>query len=92
MRYPFYFVNYNMEKRKISKSKITGKTSADDAEPLLSVIVHVREPDYVPEWLSLRKRITSLIFTSDIKKGDLPKLEADDQVVSVAINEQLDQL
>lgn len=81
-----------MEKRKLSKSKVTGKAKQDDEDSPLSVIVHVREPDYVPEWLSLRKRITSYIFTSDIKKEDLPKLEADDQVVSVAINEQLDQL
>ena len=71
---------------------MTGKAKKDDADPVLSVIVHVREANYVPEWLPLRKRITTHIFTSDIKRVDLPKLEADDQVVSVSINEQLDSL
>ena len=78
-----------MDKRKIRQSKITGKASPGDGEPVLSVIVNVREPDYVPEWLSLRQRITAHIFTADIKKEELPKLEADSQVVSVSINEPL---
>ncbi len=80
-----------MEKRKLSKSKITGKTPSPDGE-LLSVIVNVREPDYVPAWVPLRKRITSHIFTTDIKKEDISKLEADNEVISVAINEQLNSL
>lgn len=81
-----------MDKRKLSKSKVTGKAKQDDADPVLSVIVNVREANYVPSWLPLRKRITTHIFTSDIKKADLPKLEADSQVVSVSINEPLDSL
>lgn len=80
-----------MEKRKLSKSKITGKTPSPDGE-LLSVIVNVREPNYVPAWVTLRKRITSHIFTTDIKKEDISKLEADNEVISVAINEQLNSL
>jgi hypothetical protein len=80
-----------MEKRKLSKSKITGKTPPDDGE-LFSVIVQVREPNYVPDWVPLRTRITSHIFTTDVKKEDITKLEADDQVVSVAINQRMDQL
>ena len=78
-----------MDKHKLSKSKVTGKAKKDDGDPMLSVIVNVREANYVPEWLSLRKRITTHIFTSDIKKEDLSKLESDDQVVSVSINEPL---
>lgn len=81
-----------MDKHKLSKSKVTGKASAGDAALVLSVIVHVREANYVPAWLPLRKRITTHIFTSDIKKADLPKLEADSQVVSVSINEPLNSL
>jgi hypothetical protein len=80
-----------MEKRKLSKSKITGKTPSP-AEELLSVIVNVREPDYVPAWVPLRKRITSHIFTTDVKKEDISKLEADNEVISVAINQRMDQL
>ncbi|THU40448.1 hypothetical protein FAM09_11345 [Niastella caeni] len=81
-----------MDKHKLSKSKVTGKVSANDANPVLNVIINVREPNYVPSWLSLRKKITANIFTADIKKTDLPKLEADGQVISVAINEQLNSL
>lgn len=81
-----------MDKRKLGKSKVTGKSKQDDADPVLSVIVNVREANYVPSWLPLRKRITTHIFTSAIKKTDLPKLEADIQVVSVSINEPLDSL
>lgn len=77
-----------MEKRKLSKSKTTGK-GASAATPELSVIVHVRKANYVPEWITLRSKITDLIFTADIKKGDLNKLEADEQVTSVSINERL---
>jgi hypothetical protein len=81
-----------MDKHKLSKSKVTGKAKKDDADQILSVIVHVREANYVPEWLTIRKIITTHIFTADIQKEDLPKLENDDQVVSVSINEPLNLL
>ena len=81
-----------MDKRKINKSKITGKEESGNANQELSVIVQVREPNYVPNWISLRKKITEIIFTASIHKADLSKLEADDQVVSVSINERLDPL
>jgi len=90
----FFFVYYIMEKRKLSKSKTTGRgaAAADDASPELSVIVHVRKANYVPGWVTLRQKITDLIFTADIKKADLDKLETDEQVTSVSINEQLDSI
>jgi hypothetical protein len=81
-----------MEKRKLDNSKITGKRSAGDNNPMLSVIIQVREPNYVPDWLSLRKKITEYIFTAEIEGVDLPKLEADKLVDSVSINEQLDSI
>jgi len=81
-----------MDKRKINQSKITGKVPPGDNNPMLPVIIHVLEADYVPAWLSLRKRITAHIFTADVAKADLPKLEADEQVTSVAISEPLDLL
>ena len=83
-----FFVYYNMEKRKLNKSKTTGK-GAVAVGPELSVIVYVRKANYVPEWISLRSKITDLIFTADINKADLNKLEADEQVSSVSINERL---
>ena len=81
-----------MEKRKLSKSKISGKTPSPDGELLFGVIVQVHEPNYVPDWVPLRKRITSRIFTTDLKLSDITKLEADINVISVTINQQLDQL
>jgi hypothetical protein len=81
-----------MDKRKLNKSKITGNVLPGDDNPMMSVIVHVREPAYVPAWLSLRKKITEYIFTAAIMKTDLSKLEADKQVTSVSINEQLDSI
>jgi len=81
-----------MDKRKINKSKITGNLPPGDDDSMVSVIVHVHEPGYVPAWLSLRKRITEYIFTADIKRPELSKLEADKQVTSVSINEQLDSM
>ena len=81
-----------MEKRKLSKSKMTGKLPSGDGELAFSIIVNVRDPHYVPSWLPLRKRITSHIFTTDIKQVDFPRLEADDQVISYAFNEKLDPL
>lgn len=80
-----------MEKRKLSKSKTTGKGAAA-VGPELSVMVHVRKANYVPEWISVRSKITDLIFTADINKADLNKLEEDEQVSSVSINERLDSL
>jgi hypothetical protein len=84
-----FFVYYNMEKHKPGKSKVTNKGVATDAGTEVSVIVHVNKANYVPNWISLRKKITDLIFTADVKKRDLEKLEADEQVISVSINEQL---
>lgn len=81
-----------MEKRKLSKSKVTGKTPSPDGELLFSVIVQVREPNYVPDWVPLRKRLSSLFFTTDLKLSDITKLEADNEVISVAINQRMDQL
>lgn len=80
-----------MEKRKLSKSKTTGKAAAsNNANPEISVIVYVRSAKYVPKWISVREKITDNIFTADIREADLAKLEADEQITSVSINERLD--
>jgi hypothetical protein len=82
-----------MEKRKLSKSKTTGKAeSANNAKPELSVIVYVRSAKYVPGWISVRERITDNIFTADITAAELAKLEADEQITSISINQRLDSI
>jgi hypothetical protein len=92
-----FFVYYNMEKRKLGKSKTTGKAEApnkaaaeNNANAELSVIVYVRSAKYVPGWISVREKITDNIFTADITRADLAKLEADEQITSVSINQRLD--
>lgn len=85
-------VNYNMEKRKLNKSKLSGKLPPDDSTTAFTVMIEVSEPDYVPDWLNIRHRITHTIFTAEIRKADFSKLETDKLVVSFSINEQLDSI
>lgn len=88
-----FFVYYNMEKRKLGKSKATGKApSTNKANPEISVIVYTRGANYVPGWIAVRQKITDNIFTADIREVDLAKLEADEQITSVSINERLDSI
>ncbi|OQP52692.1 hypothetical protein [Niastella populi] len=82
-----------MEKRKLGKSKTTGKAaSANKAKAELSVIVYVRSAKYVPDWIAVRERITDNIFTADISEAELAKLEADEQITSISINQRLNSL
>lgn len=92
-RHGIFFVYYNMEKRKLDKSKTTGKAAAsENVNPEISVIVYTRGANYIPEWISVREKITNNIFTADITKAELAKLEADEQITSVSINQRLDSL
>jgi hypothetical protein len=81
-----------MEKRKLNKSKLSGKIPPDDASTEVLVMINCSEPGYAPQWLTVRHRITDTIFTAAIRKADFDKLEADERVVSFSINEQLDPL
>ena len=81
-----------MDKRKINKSKLTGKVPPDDSSKEVLVMIHCSEPYYAPHWLNVRQRITDTIFTAAIRKADFEKLEADTLVVSFSINEELDSI
>ncbi|MVT08569.1 hypothetical protein [Chitinophaga tropicalis] len=81
-----------MEKSKIISSKISGAINSQDKNTLMSVIINVKEANYVPDWLKIRNKITSFIFTSEVKKADLIKLEKDQQIISVSLNQRLNMI
>jgi hypothetical protein len=78
-----------MEKVKLATSKITGYTGDADAKAIIPVIVNVNQADYIPEGVDVRQKITSYIFTSNVKHSDLAILDKDKQVVSVAVSRPL---
>ncbi|WP_207515716.1 hypothetical protein [Longitalea luteola] len=56
----------------------------------VTLTIHVNVPDYTPDWLIVRHRITQTTFTAAVKKADFARLEADQMVDSFSINEELD--
>ncbi|PSL33024.1 hypothetical protein [Chitinophaga ginsengisoli] len=81
-----------MEKRNLIRSKISGAVSFLNENEKTSAIINVKEADYIPNWLKVRNKITSFIFTSEVKKDDLAKLEEDQRVVSISLNQQLNMI
>lgn len=55
----------------------------------VQVIVKVRKADYVPPAVTLRARIDEYLFTADVQADELPLVERDPQVVSLAANKKL---
>ncbi|MBA3314954.1 MAG: hypothetical protein H0T47_16910 [Planctomycetaceae bacterium] len=55
----------------------------------VQVIVKVRNAGYVPPAVTIRARIDEHIFTADVPAGELPQLESNPQVVSIAANKKL---
>jgi len=55
----------------------------------VQVIVKVRQAGYVPPAVRVRARIDEHLFTADIPANELPYLERDPQVLSVAANKKL---
>lgn len=81
-----------MEKRNLIRSKISGAVSFLNENEKTSAIINVKEANYVPSWLKVANKITSFIFTSEIKKDDLVKLEQDQRVVSISLNQRLNMI
>jgi hypothetical protein len=81
-----------MEKRNLIRSKISGAVSFQNENEKTSAIINVKEADYIPSWLDVRSKITSYIFTSDLKKDDIAKLEQDHRVVSISLNQRLNMI
>jgi hypothetical protein len=55
----------------------------------VQVIVKVRKAGYVPPEATLRARIDEHMFTADVQADELPRLERNPHVVSVAANKRL---
>lgn len=56
---------------------------------MVQAIVKVRKAGYVPPEVILRARIDDYLFTADIPSDELPQLDRNPQVVSVAENKKL---
>jgi hypothetical protein len=71
-------------------SKVTGSRAWQLAEvgndEILTAIVKVATPGYVPESVRLRAAISQTIFTADLSRRRLAELEHDPQVVSVELS------
>ncbi|SFD64904.1 hypothetical protein SAMN05518672_102786 [Chitinophaga sp. CF118] len=74
------------------RSKISGALSFQNENEITPVIINVKEANYIPNWLKVRNKITSFIFTSEVKKGDLVKLEEDQRVVSISLSQRLNMI
>lgn len=81
-----------MEKRNLIRSKISGAVSFLKENGKTPVVINVKEADYIPGWLNVRNKITSFVFTSEVEKDDLAKLEEDQQIVSISLNQRLNMI
>lgn len=54
----------------------------------MAAIVEVKVPDYVPEGVKIRGRISDLIFTADLTEENLLALEEDPNVKSLSLSER----
>lgn len=54
-------------------------------EHVVELIVDVYEPGYVPDTITIRDRVTDLLFTGTIEARNLPSLEQDPKVKSAAV-------
>lgn len=59
-----------------------------DDDHVVELIVDVHEPGYVPDTITIRARITKLLFTGTIEARNLPSLEQDPKVKSAAVGKQ----
>jgi hypothetical protein len=56
---------------------------------IVSAIVKVRQPQYVPSGMTVRSRIDETMFTASCRADVLRHLEQDPLVESVALSQQL---
>lgn len=54
-----------------------------------SAFVRVKKPNYVPDCVQLRVRLSPKLFTAQIEPPDLDQLEHDDLVVSISASKPL---
>jgi len=65
-----------------SLNKVEGKKFVEGE--VFAVIIEVNEANYLPSGIELRSRISPFIFTANLSKSYLHKLEQDPKVESIA--------
>lgn len=78
-----------MERRKLSKSKMEFSGGKEQKSGLVSVIVKVNKPGYVPDELNLRSRIDPYMFTADTQAECIDKIKDNTAVESISVNRSL---
>jgi len=73
----------SLKKLESSPASVLGSTSS---EPMLTAIVKVSDPQYVPAEIEVRARIDATLFTAELSTAQLSTLETDPKVVSVALS------
>lgn len=74
----------------LEKIELTGTASSSiDQDDILTAILRVKQPDYVPAGVTLRARIDENMFTGNFKAEDLKDIGSDENVLSIAISRRL---
>ena len=58
-------------------------------ESIVSVIVKVKQANYIPQLVNVRATISDTIFTADCKVSDIPTIEKDALVEQVSMSKPL---
>jgi hypothetical protein len=76
-----------------ASGKVSGPLASSlgelDPNELLSAIVKVKEPGYVPAAADERSRASDRLFTANVRRSDLDALAEDARVESVELSERL---
>ena len=59
---------------------------AVDKDQVITVIIQVKEPNYVPPQVQMRAQIDPTLFTAELPAARLNELEADPKVQSFALS------
>jgi uncharacterized protein (DUF58 family) len=75
--------------RKLEHTSRGQRTALPD-DAVVSAIIKVREPSYVPPEVEVRARIDETLFTVSCRADVLKRLEADPKVESIALPKRID--
>ena len=80
------FLLSKLKKLEVNSDLIKGKYTPDQT---LEAIVRVKRSNFVPPKVNLRARIDDEMFTGTMQAKDLPEIEANPDVQSVAVSKKL---
>ncbi|MBO9565260.1 MAG: hypothetical protein J7621_20965 [Niastella sp.] len=82
-----------MEKRKLTTTKRAGFSGNLGTGGAADALVKVKQPNYVPPGISVRSRVSPLIFTvGNVNDVIVQLLENDINVISFSLNKQMNQI